>query len=100
MTASFPRLASRTQIGLQAPPVHIEVHVGAGLPLFAVVGMPATAVKESRERVRAALLNSNFEFPAGRVIVNLAPADVPKEGGRFDLPIALGILLATGQLNS
>jgi len=98
MTQSFPRLASRTQIGLQAPPVHIEVHVAAGLPLFAVVGMPATAVKESRERVRAALLNSQFEFPAGRIIVNLAPADVPKEGGRFDLPIALGILLATGQL--
>jgi magnesium chelatase family protein len=74
------------------------VNVGEGLPAFYMVGLPATVVKESRERVRAALLNSGFEFPAGRIIVNLAPADLPKEGGRFDLPIALGIAIASGQL--
>lgn len=68
------------------------------LPAFCIVGLPAAVVKESKERVRAALLNSNFEFPAGRITVNLAPADVPKEGGRFDLPIALGILIASEQI--
>lgn len=98
MTTLSPRLASRAQIGLDAPLVHVEVHVASGLPMFSIVGMAATAVKESKDRVRAALLNSQFEFPAGRITVNLAPADVPKEGGRFDLPIALGILLASGQL--
>jgi magnesium chelatase family protein len=92
------RIASRAQLGLHAPLVHVEVHLGAGLPAFTIVGLPATAVRESKERVRAALLNSQFEFPAGRITVNLAPADVPKEGGRFDLPIALGILLASDQL--
>lgn len=92
------RIASRAQIGLHAPLVHVEVHLGSGLPTFNIVGLPATAVKESKERVRAALANSNFEFPAGRITVNLAPADLPKEGGRFDLPIALGILLASEQL--
>jgi magnesium chelatase family protein len=78
--------------------VHVEVNVGAGLPALFIVGLPATVVKESKERVRAALDNSGFRFPAGRITVNLAPADLPKEGGRFDLPIALGILLASGQL--
>jgi magnesium chelatase family protein len=76
----------------------VEVSVGAGLPVFCIVGLPATVVKESKERVRAALIHSNFEFPAGRITVNLAPADLPKEGGRFDLPIALGILIASGQI--
>ncbi len=95
---SVARIASRAQLGLHAPLVHVEVHLGSGLPTFSIVGMPATAVKESKERVRAALVNSNFEFPAGRITVNLAPADVPKEGGRFDLPIALGVLVASGQL--
>jgi magnesium chelatase family protein len=90
----------RAQIGLDAPFVHVEVNLGDGLPSFALVGLPATVVKESRERVRAALVNSGFEFPAGRITVNLAPADLPKEGGWFDLPIALGILLASGQLDS
>jgi magnesium chelatase family protein len=85
-------------MGLQAPLVHVEVHLANGLPAFAIVGMAATAVKESRDRVRAALANSGFELPAGRITVSLAPADVPKEGGRFDLPIALGVLLASGQL--
>jgi magnesium chelatase family protein len=88
----------RGQLGLTAPLVQVEVNLGAGLPVFSIVGMPATAVKESKERVRAALTNSGFEFPAGRITVNLAPADLPKEGGRFDLPIALGILIASRQL--
>src|SRR3954469_23352390 len=95
---SVARIASRAQLGLHAPLVHVEVHLGAGLPQFQIVGLAATAVKESKERVRSALLNSGFEFPAGRITVNLAPADVPKEGGRFDLPIALGLLAASGQL--
>mgnify|MGYP002621216454 FL=1 len=89
---------SRAQCGLEAPPVSVEAYVGGGLPGFALVGLPATAVRESRDRVRAALSNCGFEFPDGKVIVNLAPADLPKEGGRFDLPIAIGILAASGQL--
>jgi magnesium chelatase family protein len=92
------RVASRAQLGLSAPRVEVEVHLGQGLPTFSVVGLPATAVKESKDRVRAALQNSEFEFPAGRITVNLSPADLPKEGCRYDLPIALGILLASGQL--
>jgi magnesium chelatase family protein len=78
--------------------VAVEVHLGGGLPTFGIVGLPATAVKESKDRVRAALANSGFEFPAGRITVNLSPADLPKEGCRYDLPIALGILLASGQI--
>lgn len=89
---------SRAQIGLQAPLVRVEAHIAGGLPRFAVVGLAETTVKESRDRVRAAIKNSGLEFPDGRIIVNLAPADVPKEGGRFDLPIALGILAANRQL--
>ncbi len=89
---------SRAPAGLKAPSVRVEVHIGSGLPAFALVGLPETVVRESRERVRSALLTSGFEFPAGRITVNLAPADLPKEGGRFDLPIALGILAASGQL--
>jgi len=92
------RVASRAQLGLIAPRVQVEVHLGSGLPTFSIVGLPATAVKESKDRVRAALQNSNFEFPSGRITVNLSPADLPKEGCRYDLPIALGILLASGQL--
>ncbi len=91
-------VACRAQIGLHAPLVQVEVSIGAGLPAFSIVGLPATVVKESKERVRAALTNSNFDFPSGHITVNLAPADLPKEGGRFDLPIALGILLASGQM--
>ena len=94
------RVASRAQLGLSAPRVEVEVHLGPGLPIFSIVGLPATAVKESKDRVRAALQNSGFEFPAGRITVNLSPADLPKEGCRYDLPIALGILLATSQLAS
>ena len=98
MGTTLAKVACRAQIGLHAPLVQVEVSLGPGLPAFSMVGLPATVVKESRERVRAALNNSGFDFPAGHVTVNLAPADVPKEGGRFDLPIALGILLASGQL--
>jgi magnesium chelatase family protein len=89
---------TRVQCGMQAIPVTVEVHLSNGLPCFAMVGLPETVVKESRERVRSAILNSQFEFPDGRITVNLAPADIPKEGGRFDLPIALGILIASMQI--
>lgn len=91
---------SRASSGIHAPPVVVEAHISPGLPAFSIVGLPEAAVKESRERVRSALLNTHFEFPGGRVIINLAPADLPKDGGRFDLPIALGILAATGQIPS
>lgn len=98
MALSVARLACRAQVGLSAPLVQVEVTLANGLPVFYIVGLPATVVKESRERVRAALLSCGFEFPAGRLIVNLAPAEIPKEGGRFELPIALGILLASRQI--
>jgi magnesium chelatase family protein len=94
------RVACRAQLGLQAPLVQVEVSLASGLPAFCIVGLPATVIKESKERVRAALTNSGFMFPAGRITVSLAPAELPKEGGRFDLPIALGILLASGQLRA
>jgi len=89
---------TRAQFGLDAPPVRVEVFCGSGLPQFSVVGLAETAVRESRERVRAAIAFGGREFPPGRVTVNLAPADLPKEGGRFDLAIALGILAADGQI--
>jgi magnesium chelatase family protein len=91
---------SRARLGMDAPLVTVEVHLSNGLPSFSIVGLPETAVKESRDRVRGALLNCNFEFPMRRITVNLAPADLPKEGGRFDLPIALGILAATRQIRA
>ena len=89
---------SRGLDGLSAPEVAVEVHLAGGLPGVTLVGLPDTEVKEARDRVRAALLNSGFDFPARRITVNLAPADLPKESGRFDLPIALGILAASGQI--
>ncbi len=89
---------SRARLGLTAPPVTVEVHLSQGLPGFQLVGLPETSVKEARDRVRSALLNSGFEFPDRKITVNLAPADLPKEGGRFDLPIAIGIIVASGQL--
>ena len=89
---------SRAPRGLAAPLVRVEVHIGPGLPGCVIVGLPEAVVRESRERVRSALLNAGFEFPAGRITVNLSPADLPKAGGRFDLPIAIGILMASGQL--
>lgn len=91
-------LHCRAQTGVAAPLVTVEVHLANGLPNLSIVGLPELAVRESKDRVRGALLNSHFEFPARRIIINLAPADLPKEGGRFDLPIALGILAASGQL--
>ena len=89
---------TRALDGLQAPPVVVEVHVANGLPAFSLVGLADAEVREARDRVRAALLSSGFEFPARRITVNLAPADLPKDSGRFDLPIALGLLAASGQL--
>ena len=91
---------SRAQDGINAPLVTVEVHLSRGLPSFSIVGLPETTVKESKERVRSAILNNQFEFPLSRITINLAPADLPKEGGRFDLPIALGILIASGQIPS
>jgi magnesium chelatase family protein len=89
---------SRAPLGLAAPKVRVEVHLGSGLPTFAMVGLPEAVVRESKERVRSALMTSGFEFPAGRITVNLSPAELPKEGGRFDLPIAVGILAAAGKI--
>src|SRR5947199_3072796 len=91
-------LFSRGLDGMDAPLVTVEVHLAGGLSAFNLVGLPETEVKESRDRVRAALQNALFEFPQRRITVNLAPAELPKESGRFDLPIAIGILVATGQL--
>ncbi len=89
---------TRSAIGMIAKPVSVEVHLSNGLPSFTIVGLPQTAVKESKDRVRSALLNSRFDFPCRRITVNLAPADLPKMGSGFDLPIAIGILAASGQL--
>ena len=96
---SLAILASQALCGTRVRPVRVEVHAASGLPAFHIVGLPDTGVRESRERVRAAIVSSGFAFPSGRVTVNLAPADLPKASGRFDLPIALGILLASGQLS-
>lgn len=96
---SLALVHSRARIGVAAPEVRVEVHLSGGLPSTQIVGLPEAAVRESRERVRAAILCAQFEFPARRITINLAPADLPKEGGRFDLPIALGILAASGQLD-
>ena len=93
-------LQSRSQLGIQAIEVCVETHLSNGLPKFLIVGLPEAAIKESKDRVRSAMLNSQFSFPSRRITVNLAPADLPKEGARFDLPIALGILTASGQLTS
>ena len=95
---SLAIIYSRASTGINAPLVTVETHIARGMQNFYLVGLPEAAVKESRDRVRSALINSNFEFPRGRITVNLAPADIPKEGGRFDLPIALGILAASGQI--
>jgi magnesium chelatase family protein len=91
-------LYSRALNGMEAPEVVVEVHLANGLPSFTIVGLPEAEVKESKDRVRAAIQTAQFEFPARRITVNLAPADLPKESGRYDLPIALGILAASGQI--
>jgi len=96
---SLARVYSRAAVGVTAPEVTVEVHVGGGLPRVSMVGLPQTAVRESKDRVKAALLNAGFDFPDGLVTISLAPADLPKEGSRFDLPIALGILAASGQVS-
>ncbi|WP_347902683.1 YifB family Mg chelatase-like AAA ATPase [Pseudomonas purpurea] len=89
---------SRAQVGVEAPAVTVEVHLANGLPALTLVGLPETAVKESKDRVRSAILNSGFQFPARRITLNLAPADLPKDGGRFDLAIAMGLLAASVQV--
>ena len=96
---SYATVITRAQTGIDAPAVRAEVHLSGGLPRITIVGLPETAVRESRERVRSALINANFDFPQARLTINLAPADLPKEGGRFDLAIALGVLAASGQLD-
>lgn len=93
-------LKSRACLGMSAPEVNVEVHLANGLPAFQIVGLPEASVREAKDRVRSALVNAQFEFPAKRITVNLAPADLPKEGGRFDLPIALGILKASGYIQT
>lgn len=95
---SLAILKSRGLAGMDAPEVTVEVHLAPGLPGFTIVGLPDTEVKEARDRVRAAIQNARFEFPQRRLTINLAPADLPKESGRFDLPMALGILVASGQV--
>jgi magnesium chelatase family protein len=95
---SLAVLRSRALAGMEAPPVSVEVHLANGLPQFTMVGLPDTEVRESKDRVRAALQNAGFDIPNRRITINLAPADLPKESGRFDLPIALGILAASGQI--
>ena len=97
---SLAIVQTRAQVGVGAPEVRAEVHLAGGLPGMSIVGLPETAVRESRDRVRAAIVNSGFTPPARRVTVSLAPADLPKDGGRFDLPIALGILVASGQVRA
>lgn len=91
---------SRTHDGVGAPLIRVEVDISKGIPSFSIVGLPETAIKESRDRVRSALLNVNHEMPVRRILVNLSPADLPKEGARFDLPIAIGILAASQQIRA
>ena len=97
---SLTQLTTRAQEGVSAPEVSVEVHISNGLPAFTMVGLAEAAVRESRDRVRSAIINSGFEFPLRRITINLAPADLPKEGGRYDLSIALGILAASNQINA
>lgn len=91
---------TRAALGVSAPLITIEVHISQGLPGLVMVGLPETAVKEARDRVRSAIINSGYQFPAKKITINLAPADLPKEGGRYDLPIAIALLAASEQLNS
>ncbi|EJF32171.1 MULTISPECIES: YifB family Mg chelatase-like AAA ATPase [Enterobacteriaceae] len=91
---------TRAALGVHAPQVTVEVHISAGLPGLTLVGLPETTVREARDRVRSALINSGYTFPARKITINLAPADLPKEGGRYDLPIALALLVASEQLNT
>ena len=97
---ALTQLTTRAEQGIEAPEVSVEVHISNGLPAFSIVGLPEAAVRESRDRVRSAIINSGFEFPARKITVNLAPADLPKEGGRYDLAIALGILASSRQIQA
>lgn len=95
---SYASVQSCTLLGIKAQPVTVEIHIGGGLPGMSIVGLPQSAVRESKDRVKAAIMHAELKYPMVKIVVNLAPADLPKQGGRFDLPIALGILVATGQL--
>ncbi|MEM7196063.1 MAG: magnesium chelatase domain-containing protein, partial [Pseudomonadota bacterium] len=97
---SIATVSTRAIIDINARAVTVEVHLVAGLPSFSIVGLPEAAVRESRDRVRSAIINSGFEFPRKRITVNLAPADLPKVGAGFDLAIAVGVLVASGTLES
>ncbi|MBF7685374.1 YifB family Mg chelatase-like AAA ATPase [Acinetobacter sp. B10A] len=97
---SFSKIYTRSICALSAPLIEVEVHISQGLPSLTIVGLPETAVRESKDRVRSAIINSGFTFPSQRLTINLAPADLPKEGTRLDLPIAMGILMASGQISS
>ena len=90
---------TRAALGIAAPLVTVEVHISQGLPGLTLVGLPETTVREARDRVRSAIINSGYTFPARKITINLAPADLPKEGGRYDLPIALALLAASEQLS-
>ncbi|MDJ1654344.1 ATP-dependent protease, partial [Raoultella sp. Ech2A] len=91
---------TRAALGISAPLITIEVHISSGLPGLTMVGLPETTVREARDRVRSAIINSGYTFPAKKITINLAPADLPKEGGRYDLPIALALLVASEQLEA
>ncbi len=97
---SVAMINTRAAIGVQAPAVSVEAHISTGLPGFTLVGLPEATVKEAKDRVRSAIINCGFTLPAKRITVNLAPADLPKEGGRYDLPIAIAILIASEQLSA
>lgn len=97
---SLSIIHTRAQLGVDAPLVTVETHLSNGLPSLSIVGLPEMAVRESKDRVRSALINSGFDFPSRRITINLAPADLPKQGGRYDLAIAMGILVASGQLSA
>ena len=96
---SFAQVHTRSVVGISAPSVTVEVHLSQGLHALTIVGLPEASVRESKDRVRSAILNSGFDFPSRRLTINLAPADLPKDGARLDLPIAIGILAASGQID-
>jgi len=97
---SLSVIYTRAALGVTAPLITVEVHISAGLPGLTIVGLPETTVKEARDRVRSAIINSGYTFPAKKITINLAPADLPKEGGRYDLPIAIALLAASEQLSA
>jgi magnesium chelatase family protein len=97
---SLAIIYTRAAFGISAPLITIEIHISNGLPGLTMVGLPETTVREARDRVRSAIINSGYTFPAKKITINLAPADLPKEGGRYDLPIALALLVASEQLDA